>query len=299
MIGSIFALFVILAATIVGVPLQWISIKLRLPLRRWIPCFYHRIILHVLGMHVRVHGAPALERPLLMVSNHSSWIDILALSSVTPLKFIAKSEIAGWPLFGLFAKLQRSVFVNRSKRQATGEVNREIAARLAEGDPVVLFGEGTSGDGNRVMPFRTALLGAMHQVLGEHGRGFLQPVSVSYTRLHGIPMGRQHRSHAAWYGDISLMPHLIRVFRNGAIDIVVTFGTPVAVEESSDRKALALSLEKTVRRMNAAALAGRHEIAHVSKPLEGPASQFPSPAKPGKTSPVAERRWASRGNPSV
>ena len=271
MIGSIFALIVIVIATLIGVPLQWISIKLRLPSRRWIPCLYHRFILFVLGIHVSVRGQPASERPLLFVSNHSSWIDILALSSITPLKFIAKSEVAGWPLFGLFAKLQRSVFVDRSKRHATVEVNREIAARLAEGDPVVLFGEGTSGDGNRVMPFRTALLGAMHHVLGEHGRGFLQPVSVSYTRLHGIPMGRQHRAIAAWHGDISLVPHLIRVFRTGAIDVVMTFGAPIAVEPSTDRKALALSLEAAVRGMHAAALAGRGEIAHVSKPLAGSA----------------------------
>jgi lyso-ornithine lipid O-acyltransferase len=270
MIGSFFALIAVLIATIIGVPLQWISIKLGLPLRRWIPCLYHRLILFVLGIHVSVRGKPAAERPLLFVSNHSSWIDILALSSITPLKFIAKSEVAGWPLFGLLAKLQRSVFVDRSKRHATVEVNREIAARLSDGDPVVLFGEGTSGDGNRVMPFRTALLGAMDQALGEAGRGFLQPVSVSYTRLHGIPMGRQHRAIAAWYGDISLLPHLARVIRTGAIDVVVTFGAPMAVEASADRKALALSLEEAVRRMNSAALAGRSEIAHVSKPLDGP-----------------------------
>jgi lyso-ornithine lipid O-acyltransferase len=270
MIGSFFALIAVLIATIIGVPLQWISIKLGLPLRRWIPNLYHRLILFVLGIHVSVRGAPAAERPLLFVSNHSSWIDILALSSITPLKFIAKSEVAGWPLFGLLAKLQRSVFVDRSKRHATVEVNREIAARLSDGDPVVLFGEGTSGDGNRVMPFRTALLGAMDQALGEGGRGFLQPVSVSYTRLHGIPMGRQHRAIAAWYGDISLLPHLARVIRTGAIDVVVTFGAPIAVEAIADRKALALSLEEAVRRMNSAALAGRSEIARVSKPLDGP-----------------------------
>jgi 1-acyl-sn-glycerol-3-phosphate acyltransferase len=271
MVGSVFAIIAVFIATLIGVPLQWISIQLGLPLRRWIPNLYHRLILFVLGIHVSVRGAPAAERPLLFVSNHSSWIDILALSSITPLKFIAKSEVAGWPFFGLLAKLQRTVFVDRSKRHATVEVNREIAARLAEGDPVVLFGEGTAGDGNRVMPFRSALLGAMYQALGEHGRGFLQPVSVSYTRLHGIPMGRQHRVIAAWHGHISLVPHLVRVIRTGAIDVEVSFGAPVAVEASTDRKALALSLEEDVRRMHIAALAGRDEIARVSKPLQDPA----------------------------
>jgi lyso-ornithine lipid O-acyltransferase len=299
MIGSFFAFIIILFATIVGVPLQWISIKLNLPLQRWIPYLYHRLILRLLSIRVSVRGAPTVERPVLFVSNHSSWIDILVLSSITPVKFIAKSEIAGWPLFGLFARLQRTVFVDRSKRQATAAVNREIAARLSEGDPVVLFGEGTSGDGNRVMPFRSALLGAMHEAFGKHGRSFLQPVSVSYTRLHGIPMGRQHRDYAAWYGDISLVPHLARVFRTGAIDVVVTFGAPVAVAAGADRKALALSLEEAVRRMNAAALAERPESAPISGASAAAAGQFPSRPKGGKTSPIAERQWARRGNPSV
>jgi lyso-ornithine lipid O-acyltransferase len=267
MIGSFFALTVILIATLIGVPLQWISIKLGLPLRRWIPMLYHRIILFVLGIRVEVRGAPASERPLLFVSNHSSWIDILALSSITPLKFIAKSEVAGWPLFGLFAKLQRTVFVDRSRRQATVAVNREIASRLSEGDPVVLFGEGTSSDGTRILPFRSALLGATEHALGEEGRSFLQPVSIAYTRLHGLPMGRQHRAIASWRGHMSLVPHLSRVIRIGAIDVVVTFGAPVAVEADADRKQLALLLEETVRQMHAAALAGRGEIPRISKPL--------------------------------
>ena len=270
MIGSFFALIVIVIATLIGIPLQWISIQLRLPLRRWIPCLYHRLVLFLLGIRVEVRGAPAAERPLLLVSNHSSWIDILALSSITPLKFIAKSEVAKWPLFGLFAKLQRTVFVDRAKRQATVAVNREIAARLSEGDPVVLFGEGTSSDGNRILPFRTALVGATQQALGEEGRSFLQPVSVAYTKLHGLPMGRQHRAVASWRGHMSLLPHLSRVIRQGAIDAVVTFGDVIEVEANADRKALALSLEKTVRQMHAAALAGGRGIAHISKPLREP-----------------------------
>jgi 1-acyl-sn-glycerol-3-phosphate acyltransferase len=206
---------------------------------------------------VTVLGAPAAERPLLLVSNHSSWLDIVTLSSILPVVFIAKSEIARWPLFGLFAKLQRSVFVNRSRRQATGEVNRTIAARLSEGDPVVLFGEGKASDGNRVLPFRSALLGALKDALGEEGRGFVQPVSVAYTRLQGIPMGRQFRPVAAWYGDMNLITHLKRVLSEGAIDVVVTFGVPLEVEPGVDRKLLARVTEDAVRRMTSAALGGR------------------------------------------
>src|SRR5712691_7086896 len=257
-------------AALVGVPLQWLSLKLGLPLRRLVPLWFHRIVLALLGVKVKIRGVPAAERPLLFVSNHASWLDIPVLSSITPLAFIAKSEIARWPLFGLFAKLQRSIFVDRSKRHATGHVNRRIASRLAEGDPIVLFGEGTSSDGNRVMPFRSALLGALSEALGEHGRGYVQPVSIAYTRLHGLPMGRQHRSFAAYYGDIDLLPHLTRVLREGAIDVTVSFGLPLKVEPDMDRKTLARSTETAVRRMTSAALAGRLDQ------LPGP---VPFPAK--------------------
>src|SRR5690606_9595580 len=132
---------------------------------------------------------------------------------------IAKAEIARWPLFGTFARMQRSIFVDRSKRHGTGQVNRSIANMLSGGDPVVLFGEGTSSDGNRVLPFRSALLGGLRDAMEENGRGFVQPVSIAYRKFHGIPMGRQYREIAAWYGDMDLVPHLLRVIREGAIDV--------------------------------------------------------------------------------
>jgi 1-acyl-sn-glycerol-3-phosphate acyltransferase len=139
-------------------------------------------------------------------------------------------------------------------------VNAEIARRLAEGDPVVLFGEGTSGDGNRVLPFRTALIGSARDALAaaEHARRvWIQPLSLAYTRLHGLPMGRQHRPLAAWYGNLDLVPHLLGVARCGAVDVVVTWGEPVAYEETSERKTIAKLLESSVRRLTALALRGR------------------------------------------
>ncbi|HEY7458415.1 MAG TPA: lysophospholipid acyltransferase family protein [Xanthobacteraceae bacterium] len=267
MVRVFFAVLVLAAVTAIGIPLQWLSLKLGLPSRRWIPVLFHRICAPMFGLHISVRGKPAVERPLLLIANHSSWLDVTVLTSFLPAVFIAKSEIAGWPLFGLFAKLQRSVFVDRSRRQATGDVNRTIASRLAEGDPVVLFGEGRASDGNRVLPFRTALLGALRDALGNGGRGWVQPVSIAYTCLHGLPMGRQHRPFAAWYGEMDLLPHLIGVLREGALDVVVTFGVPFQVGPEVDRKSLALATEDSVRRMTAAALAGRKEADFRAVPL--------------------------------
>ncbi|MFS8036282.1 lysophospholipid acyltransferase family protein [Xanthobacter sp. AM11] len=247
------------AVTLIGIPAQWICLRLRLPARRTIPAFYHRILLRLLGVRVRVRGAPAAGRPLLILSNHVSWLDISVVGSLTPLFFVAKSEVEGWPVIGLLAKFQRTVFVDRQRRHATGAVNREIAGRLQEGDPVVLFAEGTSSDGNRVLPFRTALVGAVREAFATAGEVVVQPLAVSYVGLQGVPMGRRHRALAAWYGDMDLAPHLMEVLRHGAIDVEVAFGAPLLLDAAHDRKSVTRQCEEAVRTLSARALAGRAE----------------------------------------
>jgi 1-acyl-sn-glycerol-3-phosphate acyltransferase len=256
-----FALVMVSAAvlTAVLIPVQWMAVTLKWPLRRRIPVFYHRAMCTLFDIRVRVVGAPVEARPLLIVANHSSWMDISILTSLLPVVFVAKREIASWPLFGLLAKLQRTVFVDRERRHKTGEVNAAIAQRLAEGDPVLLFGEGTAGDGNRVLPFRTALIGAARDALGaaEHVREiWIQPVSVAYVSLHGIPMGRHLRPRAAWYGKMRIGAHLAQAVRRGAIDVVVSWGQPIAYDGETDRKILARSLETSIRDLTIAALRG-------------------------------------------
>lgn len=248
------------AIILVTLPTQWLALKLGMRALHYIPVWFHRTALRILDVRVSIVGTPAkAERPLLFVSNHNSWLDICVLGSVTPLVFVAKSEIARWPLFGTFARLQRSIFVDRSRRQGTSAVNRSIAATLSDGDPVVLFGEGTSSDGNRVLPFRSALLGGLRDAMEEQGRGYVQPVSIAYRNFHGIPMGRRNRDVAAWYGDMELLPHLWRVVCEGAIDVTVSFGPVQEVAHADDRKALSRGLENAVRRLTSLALAGRPE----------------------------------------
>jgi 1-acyl-sn-glycerol-3-phosphate acyltransferase len=250
--------------TIPLIPAQWLAIQFDLPLQRRIPIFYHRLITRLIGVRIRVCGERHNEHPLMIVCNHASWLDISVISAVAPVVFVAKSEVARWPLFGLLAKLQRSVFVDRSRRHKTTDVNAEIGRRLAGGDPVVLFGEGTSSDGNRVLAFRTALIGAARDALAEaeHAhRVWLQPLSIAYTDLLGLPLGRQHRPLIAWYGAFALAPHFLAAVRRGGIDVTVTWGEPVAYDENSDRKAVARALETRVRQLTAQALRGRPVLA--------------------------------------
>ncbi len=257
MVRLLFAFTSIGFVTLVLLPFQIVCVRLGLDARRYIPVLYHRVVCAILGVRIREVGQRSDEHPLLIVANHASWLDIPIITALAPVVFVAKQEIAGWPLFGLLARLQRTVFVDRMRRQKTRKVNIEIARRLADGDPVVLFGEGTSGDGNRVLAFRSALIGAAHDALGrmEHKQAIrVQPVSIAYTAHHGLPLGRRHRPIVAWYGSADLWPHLVGVGRRGAIDVVVTWGAALMFEQGSDRKAVARLLEQEVRRMTAAAL---------------------------------------------
>ena len=162
---------------------------------------------------------------------------------------VAKAEVAGWPLFGLFAKLQRTVFVDRTRRTATGRAASELADRLSAGDCMVLFPEGTSSTGDVVLPFRSALLGAARAAIdgGGHERVWVQPMSVAYTRIAGMPIGRAERARVGWYGDMELPSHLWGVFSAGGIDVEVVWGEPQPFDETTDRKKLAATLEAAVR----------------------------------------------------
>ena len=258
MLRTAFVLTVFALVTLVLMPVQWLAVALKRPLRRRIPVLYHRFVCRLLGVRVRTSGAPVDDRPLLIVANHSSWLDISIITSIAPVVFVAKSEIARWPFFGLLAKLQRTVFVERDRRQKTGEVNAQIAQRLAEGDPVLLFGEGTAGDGNRVLPFRTALIGAARDAIASAGNDkvWIQPLSIAYVSQQGIALGRHLRPRAAWYGKMKLTQHIGKIVRTGAVDVSVTWGEPIPYDGAVDRKVLARQLESAIRTSTIAALRG-------------------------------------------
>jgi 1-acyl-sn-glycerol-3-phosphate acyltransferase len=234
---------------------QWVLEKLNLPGWGFIASNYYRVLRALLRIQVRVVGNPVRDRAVLFVSNHVSWVDIVVIGSITPVAFVAKREVASWPLVGVTAKMQRTVFVDRGRRHQTGDAVGEIVKRVASGTSVVLFAEGTSSDGNRVLPFRSALLGAIED---QSGAGILmQPMAITYIGQHGLPMGRQHRPLVAWYGDLDFMPHIKAFIERGAVDALVTYGEPVPADRYMDRKAMSKRLEGTVRELLVTALRGR------------------------------------------
>src|SRR5712672_2928421 len=259
-----FALY--LAWTVGLMPVQVIGLALR---RRWtsrLPVFYHRWCCRILGFRIRVIGTPTAERPVLFAANHISYTDITILGSVIPGSFIAKAEVADWPFFGWLAKLQRSVFVDRRVRSIATQRNA-ISDRLAAGDALILFPEGTSGDGNRVLPFKSALFSvADHSATGPVT---VQPVSIAYTRVNSMPIGRRYRPLFAWYGAMAMAPHLWRLLGLGTIEIVVEFHPATTLAACGSRKMLARYCEERVKNGLAGALTGRRRPRSEAPPETG------------------------------
>ncbi|MFV3074756.1 lysophospholipid acyltransferase family protein [Niveispirillum fermenti] len=236
---GIFRLAAYATVTLCGIPVQILLLRLS-PHRAAaaFPRFYHRICCRIMGLQVEVKGTPATDRPVLFIANHSSYLDIPVLGSILPASFIAKVDVDGWPVFGLLARLQRTVFVDRTARHKADEQRDTIQGRLLAGDHLILFPEGTSSDGNRTLPFKTALFAVASTRIQDRPLT-VQPVSVTATHLDGIPLGHAWRQLYAWYGDMELPPHLWRMMRAGRLRILVEFHPPQSLDSVGSRKALA------------------------------------------------------------
>lgn len=249
-LSTILRLFVLLLTLVALIGPQALGARFHWPIARRIPVLFHRIGLWALGVRVTQIGGPPKQTPTLVLANHCSWLDIVVLGGLRPLSFVAKSEIAGWPLFGTLARLQRSIFIERERKAATSEVNATIARRLARGELIVLFAEGTTGDGARLLPFRTSLVGAARLALADHSLDeiALQPLALVYTRRDGLPLTRRDRPEIAWYGDMDLVPHLAAFLRGGPVDVEIRWGAPIPFDARTDRKRAAARAEDAVRR---------------------------------------------------
>lgn len=270
--GGILVVFLIVTLPLMAV--QWLLLATGPRGAIWLPHYYHRFICRLLGLRLQVVGSIDATRPALIVANHVSWLDIPVISSIAPVSFVAKSEVARWPLIGWLARLQRSVFIDRSARNGAHQQARSIAERLAAGDRIVLFAEGTTGDGNRVLPFKSALLAAVGLGNGETPRPdvAVQTLAISYTHVHGIPLGRMLRPFVAWYGDMDVPGHAWRVLKNGPIDASIQIGEPLPISEFASRKALAAHTERVIRgAMTAMLRAGRAEFSSTRAPMDAKA----------------------------
>jgi lyso-ornithine lipid O-acyltransferase len=205
---------------------------------RWLWC---RGTAWLLGVRMSFAGRPFGACPTLFVANHVSYLDVLVLGAFVDATFVAKSEIAGWPLFGTLGKLTRTLFVRRHWRSALIQRNA-LAARMRQGESFVLFGEGTSSDGLSVRRVKTSLLSVAEPWILDCPVA-VQPVTLVYTRLaDGTPIGPGNCDLYAWHSDAEFVPHLWGALQLGGVEIRAVAGDPVLSWSVQSRKVLGREL---------------------------------------------------------
>ena len=245
-------------------------------LRHAMPLLFFRFMVWLMGVRINVTG-PLPESGTLIASNHISWFDILIIGALMPLSFIAKSDVKTWPFFGHLARLHHSVFVDRRIGRHTLKERAQLAQRLRRGDSLVLFAEGTSSHGLRVLPFKSSLFSAIECASIEpvsdgpmtDGRAQapvkVQAMTLAYTRVHNIAMGRRQRTAYGWVGDMTLLPHFFFMLAGPKLTVEIIFHPRLENPAQLGRKQMAKILHHQVSEgLEALARGAPHPVA----PLE-------------------------------
>jgi 1-acyl-sn-glycerol-3-phosphate acyltransferase len=231
---------------LIAVPVQWLALRFRSKLAVQIPLFFCKIILYLLRVEVQIQADfKAIPGPCLLVSNHVSWIDILVHLSASPIAFLAKREIASWPLISAFAKLQDTIFVDRKRRRSIPGANADMAAKMLKARKVLLFPEGTTADGVELLKFHSSHFAAARDLLVSASHietVIVQPVAVFYSA-----------SHAAWVGDAALLPHVMDLLRREPLVCQLIYGAPLVYARGTNRKHIALEARASIAGMLTAA----------------------------------------------
>ncbi len=201
---------------------------------------FFAVSMAIFGIRVRTEGTP-MQTAGVVVANHSSWLDIFAIYARHRVYFVAKDDVAGWPVVGRLVRFSGALFINRSRRGSAAQIV-DLRDRVLAGQRLNFFPEGTSSDGQRVLPFKPTLFAAFADpALRDITR--VQPVTIVYT----APKGADPRFYA-WWGQMTLGPHFIKVvsrLRQGEVKLI--YHEPVAVADFADRKALAAHCEAVIR----------------------------------------------------
>lgn len=234
---------------LIGTPLQWLVARYAPKAAHPIPMFFCRSLLWLFRIRLRVEGTRIADRPVLMVANHVSWIDILALGGIMPFCFLAKTEVAGWPILSAFAEVQGTVFVDRRRRRSIPLANRQMAARMRAGRSVLIFPEGTTIGTAEPAPFRTSHFAVARDFLRLSARDVAEDASLDpvWTEVMVQPVAIAYSSpDAAWIGDDALLPHVWRTLRAPPLTCLVAFASPIAYGATSDRKLVAREAREAI-----------------------------------------------------
>ena len=202
---------------------------------------FHKLVLWLININVEKEGdIPENHKRILFVSNHISYVDIPVLGSILPLRFVAKAEVKDWPILGKLAQIGNTIFIERLKRNISIEKDT-IEKNIFKGDKILLFPEGTTSDGLRVLNFKSSLLSSV-----EKKNYFVQPIVISYKVINGMPLTRWIKPVIAWYGDMEFKSHLINLIMVAPINVKVMFLSPINSIDFSDRKSMTKFLQNVI-----------------------------------------------------
>ena len=234
-IFTIFSISLIFAALFIG--------KIIPVFGKWLPVIFHKLLLWLLSVSIEFEGEINKSNDCnLFISNHLSYLDIPILGSRYPLRFVAKSEVEDWPLFGFLAKLGKTIFISRNRSDTLDQKNK-ILQSLSSDEKTFIFPEGTTSDGNRVLDFKSSSFSAL-----EGQNLIIQPIVIVYSELNGIPINRWLRPAIAWYGDMDLKPHFSTLIRLRRIKANVIYLDKVNAKNFSSRKDLSKYLESKIKK---------------------------------------------------
>ena len=211
--------------------------------RAWLRLWYSTI-LKLLGFSVQVTGKLPEKQGMLIVSNHSSYMDILVIGSLLPVHFTPKSTIRHWPFIAQMVGVSQPIYIDRNDRRAIQIQNQRIATAIAAGKNVVLYPEGTTSNGTCVYPFKTGFFACLEVAASPIP---VLPVTITYPSCDGMMLTQNTPSPIAWYGDMTLMPHLWQLLKRSRTQVHVTVHHPVTLPGFPSRKALALDCETQIR----------------------------------------------------
>lgn len=228
---------VIMTLWVLSMPIIFLLLRtLRVPQHTSLPHVFHAGMRRLLGIRVHFEGQATEAAPALYVSNHISYLDIIVLGDLRAF-FIAKSEVASWPVFGTLAQFQNTLFVERRAGHARRQIE-QMQAHLNKGERLTLFAEGTSTNGQEVKPFKSSLFAAAD--LGDSERKVtIQPITVAYTHHAGKLMNQSERDFYAWYATMPFGSHFLNLFPLTSVDVTVKFHPVCFLEEFDSRKACA------------------------------------------------------------
>ncbi|WP_169566869.1 lysophospholipid acyltransferase family protein [Sneathiella limimaris] len=223
--------------TFVLIPPHLILRKIAPSQKYRLPLLFHKGLCKLLRIKVVVHGKPSEVHPTLFILNHISWLDIPVVGSFLKGSFVAKEEVASYPLVGYAATLQETIFIARTRPSVRNHKDG-MQEHLENGDSIFLFPEGTSSNGLVLQDFKSAYFALAEKHIADKPL-LVQPVTLAYSRMDKMYMSRNIMKKIAWVGDEELISHVWEFLKSGKVTAELRFHDPVTIDSYDSRKHMA------------------------------------------------------------